>query len=58
MSQNLSISISSGSSSGSTFVIPTSTPEGNYAFCITLAKVIILLMLPILQLMYTLYKYI
>jgi hypothetical protein len=39
MSQNLSISISNGSSSASTFVIPTSTPEGNYAFCITLAKV-------------------
>ena len=39
MSQNLSISISNGSSSSSTFVIPTSTPEGNYAFCVTLAKV-------------------
>ena len=39
MSQNLSITISNGSSSASTFVIPTSTLEGNYAFCITLAKV-------------------
>lgn len=37
MSQNLSIS--NGSSSASTFVIPTSTPERNYAFCVTLAKV-------------------
>lgn len=38
MSQNLSISISSGSSSASSFIIPTATPEGNYALCITLAK--------------------
>lgn len=41
MGQNLSITISSGSSSVMSFVIPINTPEGNYAICTTLSKYVI-----------------